>query len=113
MWLLLAQIVITFHYFPIISRNGRLNKVKDGKGIAGWVAGGNKIGEYLQVNLGGPKVVTMVASQGREDCCSQWVTKYSLSYSDNASNWTNYELDCIEVRINKVHTAIFMWQFPI
>lgn len=80
----------------MIFRNGRLNKQTTSTGIGGWAAGGEKIGEFLQVDLGGPKIITMVASQGRH-AENQWVTKYSLSYSDDGNKWIDYELNCSEV----------------
>lgn len=80
------------------NRNGRLNKKRDNvHGIGGWAAGGKRLGEYIQVDLRMVKVITMVATQGRQDCCSQWVTKYSLSYSNNGVHWIQYQGDCIKV----------------
>jgi len=55
------------------------------------------IGQYLQIDLESTKVITMVATQGRQDG-ENWVTKYALSYSQDGSNWIDYEGDCIQVR---------------
>ncbi|KAK3723796.1 hypothetical protein QZH41_019473, partial [Actinostola sp. cb2023] len=77
--------------------NGRLNKKKDAKGIGGWAAGSPGKGAYIQIDLRSVKVVTKVATQGREDCCAQYVTNYSLSYSNDGDNWSDYEGDCVKV----------------
>ena len=80
-------------------RNGRLNKRKDAKGIGGWAAGSPGKGAYIQIDLRSVKIITKVATQGRYDCCVQYVTKYSLSYSNDGDNWSDYEGDCVKVRV--------------
>ncbi|KAK3736747.1 hypothetical protein QZH41_006495 [Actinostola sp. cb2023] len=78
-------------------KNGRLNKKNDAKAIGGWAAGKPMIGEHIQVDLGSVKVIAKVTTQGRYDCCVQYVTKYSLSYSNDGDNWSDYEGDCVKV----------------
>ncbi|KAK3738808.1 hypothetical protein QZH41_012570, partial [Actinostola sp. cb2023] len=80
-------------------KHGRLNKKKDAKGIGGWAAGSPGKGEHIQIDLGNVKVITKVATQGRQDYGVQYVTKYSLSYSTDGDNWSDYEGDCVKVRI--------------
>lgn len=63
--------------------NARLNR-QDGYGV--W-AGKNRLGEYLQVDLGKLKEIHKIATQGRVKK-SQWVTAYMISYSVDGSKWT-------------------------
>ncbi|KXJ06863.1 Lactadherin [Exaiptasia diaphana] len=76
--------------------NGRLNKKKTEDDAAGWSASSKKEGEYIQVDLGAIKVITMVATQGRGDF-PQWVTTYSLSYSLDNKDWKDYDEDSVKV----------------
>lgn len=59
----------------------------------GWCAQASKMtnlgSEYLQVDLGVVKNITKVATQGRYNV-NQWVTQYSLSYSNDAASWIKY-----------------------
>ncbi|XP_020899992.1 EGF-like repeat and discoidin I-like domain-containing protein 3 [Exaiptasia diaphana] len=80
------------------ARNGRLNKQRDSKGIGGWAAGRSMIGEFIQIDLGSTNVITMVATQGRNSTrFLQYVTLYSLSYSNDGNNWKEYFGDCTKV----------------
>ncbi len=47
--------------------------------------------QYLQIDLGGRKVVTQVATQGRRGS-KEMVTQYFIDFSDdpNAQNWLRY-----------------------
>ena len=56
---------------------------KSGSLLGGWVAFTNNLHQWLQVDLGSYTTVTRVATQGRFKH-NQWVTKYSLEYSDDA-----------------------------
>ncbi|KXJ24097.1 Lactadherin [Exaiptasia diaphana] len=77
---------------------GRLNRKADQQGIGGWAAGRKTDGEYIQVDLGVTNVITMVSTQGRSSCsCFQWVTSYSLAYSDDGTSWKPYEGDCTKI----------------
>lgn len=57
--------------------------------------------EYIQIDLGTVKTVTKVATQGHP-ASEQWVTKYSLSYSNDAVSWTQYNgttVPCVKVTL--------------
>ncbi|KAK3723798.1 hypothetical protein QZH41_019475 [Actinostola sp. cb2023] len=82
-------------------KNGRLNKKRDAKGIGGWAAGSTGKGEHIQIDLGIVKVITKVATQGRQASRVQYVTKYSLSYSNDGENWSDYEGDCVKLVVNQ------------
>ncbi|XP_077985081.1 retinoschisin-like [Glandiceps talaboti] len=65
--------------------NGRLNFCQSGYSCS-WCAKQNTVGQWLQIDLGGSREVTKVATQGRQDH-DQWVTSYKLSYGDG-STWS-------------------------
>lgn len=55
-----------------------------------WMPDGNDPNEYLEWDLGGEKIVTMVVIQSRENFPS-WVTEYKLKYwQKDANDWTEY-----------------------
>ena len=58
----------------------RLNTVKSGSFIGGWVPKTQDYGQFIQVDLGKIDKITGLATQGREDS-SQWVKSYFISYS--------------------------------
>ena len=65
------------------ARNARLN-VKRQESVWGWATGTNNHYQWLQVDLGSYTSVAGVATQGgSDDPYDNWVTKYSLQYSDD------------------------------
>jgi len=65
--------------------DGRLNKVAGNN----WVSSGLSSNEWFQVDLGQIETVSAVATQGRNSN-PQWITSYTIEYSDDGSNFTNY-----------------------
>ncbi|XP_023224481.1 EGF-like repeat and discoidin I-like domain-containing protein 3 [Centruroides sculpturatus] len=53
-----------------------------------WVAGKLDDNQYLQINFLEPRNISAVVTQGREDI-EQWVTAYSVSYSNDGTNWNS------------------------
>ncbi|XP_031574102.1 EGF-like repeat and discoidin I-like domain-containing protein 3 [Actinia tenebrosa] len=72
------------------------NQHVDSVTIGAWTAGGSQRGEYIQVDLGRVKMVTKIATQGRPRHSHEWVTEYSVSYSNNTMDWKNYYGDCVK-----------------
>ena len=72
------------------AKQGRLNfKAVPGK-AGSWSAAANNANQWLQIDLGNPNTkVTGVGSQGR-NANGQWVTKYTLQYSDDGANFQYY-----------------------
>ena len=68
----------------------RLNIHKDSKGIGSWAAKTNNGKQWLQIDFGELVRVTKVATQGRQDY-SQWVTKFTLSFSVDGMHWVEYK----------------------
>ena len=70
---------------------GRLNfKAVPGK-AGSWSAKTNDVNQWLQVDLGTQYTkVTRVATQGRNGY-SQWVTKYTLQYSNDGVNFQYFK----------------------
>ena len=63
---------------------GRLNH----KGGAGcWGPMFNRSGEYLQIDMGKVKIVSMIMTQGREGA-RQWVTAFEVAHSLDGQMWT-------------------------
>ncbi|XP_066290412.1 uncharacterized protein [Branchiostoma lanceolatum] len=71
-------------------RRGRLYIVNDDGGIGAWCAKTNDGNQWLQVDLGKVEEVSGVVTQGRQDCCDQWVTTYKLHFSTDGANWRPY-----------------------
>jgi len=64
--------------------SGRLNMAG-----SNWIADGSDTNPYFQVDLGRIEIVSAVASQGRQDF-PQWVLTYSIQYSNDNVNFTDY-----------------------
>jgi len=48
--------------------------------------------QWLQIGLGPPTKITGIATKGREDTGrKQWVSSYSLSYSNDSLIWYYYK----------------------
>ncbi|XP_022805050.1 uncharacterized protein LOC111342257 [Stylophora pistillata] len=69
---------------------GRLHLKRNGQRQGGWSALTNDRNQWLQVDLNTFARVTVVATQGR-DGFKEWVTKYSLQYSDDGVTFTFYK----------------------
>ena len=70
--------------------NGRLNFKAGGGKTGAWSARTNDVNQYLQVDFGHRTKVTEIETQGREDCCNQWVKSYTVSYSNDNNNYKPY-----------------------
>ncbi|XP_032227696.2 uncharacterized protein LOC5503440 [Nematostella vectensis] len=70
--------------------NARLHLVpRDGRG-GGWAAKNNDNKQWLQLDFDSYKTVTRIATQGRQDA-NQWVTSYSVKYSQDGSVFSPYQ----------------------
>lgn len=69
---------------------GRLNFQKSGIKQGAWSAKFNDKNQWLQVDLQAMYTkVTAIASQGRHQS-NQWVTKYTLQFSNDGKTFQNY-----------------------
>uniref|UniRef100_A0A8C5L322 Contactin-associated protein-like 5 n=1 Tax=Jaculus jaculus TaxID=51337 RepID=A0A8C5L322_JACJA len=59
-------------------------------GTGGWTPADSSAQQWLQVDLGNRVEITAVATQGRYGS-SDWVTSYSLMFSDTGHNWKQYK----------------------
>ena len=74
-----------------IAALGRLNFKAGGGKEGAWTARSyNPHDEWLQVDLDRYTVVTGIATQGRHDA-KQWVTLYSLQYSEDGVTFVYYK----------------------
>ncbi|XP_028514230.1 venom prothrombin activator pseutarin-C non-catalytic subunit [Exaiptasia diaphana] len=71
-------------YLPSFAR---LNEIR---GLGGWAAKSNTIGQWIQVDLSKVTIITAIATQGgQSDSC--WVKTYSVQYSDDGTSFKDYE----------------------
>ncbi len=55
-----------------------------------FLSGFNNQNQWIQVSSGGyPVSWTSIITQGRGDCCLQWVSQYKVSYSLDGYSWNN------------------------
>ncbi|XP_057361410.1 contactin-associated protein-like 5 isoform X3 [Manis pentadactyla] len=59
-------------------------------GAGGWSPADPSTRQWLQLDLGSRVEITAVATQGRSGS-SDWVTSYSLMFSDTGRNWKQYK----------------------
>ena len=97
--------------------NARLNFQAGGGRTGAWSSKTNDVNQWLQVDLGQKTRVTGIRTQGRSDF-DQWITSFTVSYSDDGVNFTPYNPntvwnDCIPVLISfakittTFHTSVF------
>jgi len=77
----------SYHNNALKPEYGRL---KRHQGHGSWSARQNNHNQYLQVDFGGVKKVTQVATQSRHNV-HQWVTAYYLYYSIDGAHWNLYK----------------------
>ena len=80
-----SQITSSTFWRGLASAKGRLN------GATAWAAGQNDQNQWIQVDLGEQKIVTKIATQGRNNH-EQWVTSYVVSYSLNGQTFNQYQV---------------------
>ena len=57
-----------------------------------WATGKNDVNQWLQIDLIRQNThVTRVATQGRNEGVSQWVTKYQLQFTNDAAVFQYYK----------------------
>ena len=77
-----------FHHGP---GNARLYRPEIPPTTGAWSAKTNDLNQWIQAHLGGLKRVSGVATQGRNGKYKQWVTKFTVQYSENGKIWSNVE----------------------
>jgi len=89
-----AQISASTEFNPShAARYGRLYFRGNEHIIGAWAARTNTANQWLQIDLiGQNSIVTRVATQGRSDF-DQWVTQYTLQYSNASLNFLDYRED--------------------
>ena len=79
------------HSFNHGARLGRLHLKPVGSSFGSWSGASGDTPAWLQIDLIKEYIkITSVATQGRQDS-SQWVTKFSLLYSNDSSNFVYYK----------------------
>ena len=91
---------------------GRLHLNATGTLKGAWSAGKNDSHPWLQVYLGCESfIITRVATQGRNGCCPQWVTKYNLLYGDDKKNFQYYREQGESVKVTQKTPDILVLAF--
>ena len=91
------------------SHRARLNRRRFGNKRGSWSSSNNDICQWPQVDLGKYTTLTRIATRGRSDL-NQWVTKYSLQYSEDGVNFHFYKAlgqDSPKVRPGSILLASF------
>ena len=95
--------------------NARLNFKRTGSRRSAWSAKVNDGNQWLKVDFGRQVAVTHIKIQGREDCCNQWVTSYSVSYSQDNKSWKTFlQSGRVKVKLSDHgggNKALRDWQF--
>ena len=77
----------------------------DKKGGA-WLPRKHDVSPYLQIDLGHVTTIQQVATQGNPDSAvrnerhKRWVTRFSLEFSQDGNNWTEY-LESGELKVKE------------
>ncbi|CAB3988583.1 Hypothetical predicted protein [Paramuricea clavata] len=71
--------------------NGRLNFMANGGRTGAWSSGRNDRNQWLQVDFQRSVIITGISTQGREDCCVQFVKSYTISFGDNGIQFHSYK----------------------
>ena len=83
------------------ARNGR---------TGAWSAKTNDHHQWLQVDFKRRATVVGVSTQGREDCCHQWVKSYVLYYSNNGIKFFPHKYNGqVQVRIIRYYLRIIVF----
>ena len=70
---------------------GRLNFLAGGGKAGSWSSRQNNVNQWIQVDLLTYTKVTRIVTQGR-NAFAQWVTKYTLQYSEDGATFQNYHV---------------------
>ena len=73
--------------------NARLFFIAHSGRTGAWSSKSNDLNQWLKVDFKRQTVVVGISTQGREDCCSQWVKTYTLHYSINGVTFFLYKHD--------------------
>ncbi|XP_028412152.1 lactadherin-like [Dendronephthya gigantea] len=67
-------------------------RLKKSGGACCWApTAAGRVGSWLQVDLGQKTAVTGFATQGECYGSQEWAISYSIAYSNNGNNWTDYK----------------------
>ena len=99
------------YYGPWSSRLQARNR---GATRGGWLAKVNNNRQWLQIDLGAKSVVKRIATQARYDA-NQWVTSYTVSYSNNGVRFYPYRENrktrvCCDSHMFFSKLTIKMWE---
>ena len=76
--------------------NARLNFNKNS---GAWSAKTNDLNQWLQVDFQRSTIITGISTQGRIQY-TQFVKSYTVSFSDDESNFQSFKTECMNVKAN-------------
>ena len=83
-----------------VPSNARFNRPQILPTTGGWSAKTKDRNQWIQAYLGGLKTVSGVVTQGRNLGHMQWVTKFTVQYSEDDETWSNVkDVNLLRVRI--------------
>ena len=85
-----GQITASTEWNPV-THGAKLGRLFYMSASGGWIAGTNKVNQWIQLDLILQHKVTRVATQGRGTYCCQWVTKYNLQHCTDGVNFQYYK----------------------
>ena len=89
-----SQITASSEYHSVTGPNNARLFFQARNGRTGsWSSKPNDLNQWLQVDFQRQTVVVGISTQGREDCCPQWVKSYTLSYSIDGVSFSTYKHD--------------------
>lgn len=100
----------SFHDAKHAAKLGRLNLVPPSGHAGAWSVKTNDAHQWIQIDLGRPTTVTKVATQGRQECCDEWVTSYAVSYSLVSPYWV-YHMSRGNKKVNIGEILFFQRHF--
>ena len=101
-----AQISASSEWNPYHAAiQGRLNFQAGGGKSGSWSARYNDQNQWLQADLGSSKVVTSLATQGRNGY-GQWVTSYKVEYKNDGSPFQSYQEQGVDKVCELFYTSL-------
>ena len=88
--------------------NSRLNFKAQGRRKGAWSARHNNVYQWLQVNFKLQATITEILTQGRSNA-NQWVTSYTVSYSNDGLNFFDYRVDGV-VKVRMLSPFAFKYE---
>ena len=84
-----------------------------GKNGGAWLPKKRDVNPFLQIDVGHVTTVQQIATQGnpasavRHERHKRWVEKFSLEFSEDGENWSEYQ-ESGELKVNEESNTVFL-----